>query len=188
MLWFAVLSGVFVIVGLVMVLLEVRMSRAVRKQLSELARRAKDLQDSINAMSQQRLVELLPEECDAAMERVSNAIVYYGLVEGGVADERRESLKRRSFDPFARDLSPGDNLLPSSILGRSLAALRAVKARYHADPKTFSREAAWVYGGRHDELRKRLTEAKSASDAALPVGQGQGPERRTEPECKGGVS
>jgi hypothetical protein len=51
-----------------------------------------------------------------------------------------------AFDPFSGGFSCVYELLPSQILGASLAGLRAMKHRFHADdPKTFSREVEWVY-------------------------------------------
>lgn len=153
--WFAVLSAGFVIADFFMILLEARRSRAgtrryrvVSGQLSALMRKAEVLQAGISAISRQRLVELLPEECDAALKRVSNGLCYYKHLEDCVSDEDRERLKRMSSDPFTDGTAPAEKLLPSQTLGESLAALRAIKAKFHGtNPETFSREVGWVYGG-----------------------------------------
>ena len=146
-------------------LLHVRASRVVTQQLSELTRRVEGLQVAIGALSRERLCELLPEECDASLKVVQEALYFFRSVERSASPEELGRMKRRSGEPFTVGLEIGKPLLISQILGESLAALRAVKARYHSgDPMTFSREPKWVYGGRHDGLRKKLRGEVSGSD------------------------
>ena len=182
---FAVLSVGLVMVGFVMVLLEIRTARSTRRQSSELARRVERLQSSVDLIRGQMLCELLVEECDAALEDVSNMIPYREKLEKGMPEEHQDCLRRRAPSPFLVEFRPDASPFGSKLLRKRLAMLRAIKHRYHANPKTFSRETEWFFSGNHDRLLKHLN--GHMPDPRHPPIVGQEYTRSAETEEKGGV-
>ncbi len=188
----AVLIVGLVILACLVVLFGVRLSRAVsqvREQLSVLKSQTDLVQRGVEGIGYQRLCELLPDECEAALYRVTCDLAYFRHTEKRCTTEEerrrlRDSLRTATLcGPFRSNAG-----LSSELFGMRLAALRAVKAKHHAgDPKSFSRELEWTYPGDHDGLRKVLLGDVPGLEALLE-GQGTAVDQLASVESEGGAS
>ena len=140
MIWLniAVLIVGLLILACLAVLFGVRLSRAVRQvgeQLSALKSQADLIQRGIEGIGYQHLCELLPDVCEAALDRVKCDSHWSRHVEKSCTEEERSRMRDRLKTATLCGAYPGNTGSSSELFGMRLAALMAVKAKYHADPK-----------------------------------------------------